>query len=82
MGKQAGKKGGDSVTTKTAELMVEGISCNHCVAVVKKALEQLSGIQRFEVDLKAKRVHVEYDPAAVNYESMKKAVENQGYRLV
>ena len=70
------------MTWKIAEFMVEGMSCNHCVAAVQKALEKLGGIQRAEVNLETKMVHVEYDPAAVNVESMKKAVENQGYQVI
>lgn len=70
------------MTPETAELTVEGMSCNHCVAAVRKALEQLGGIQRVEVDLQTKKVRVEYDPAAANPGSMKEAIENQGYRVL
>lgn len=67
---------------KILEITVEGMSCSHCAAAVRKALEQLEGVQRAEVDLPGKIVRIEHDPAAVNRESMKKAIEGQGYRVV
>ncbi len=67
---------------KTIELTVEGMSCHHCVAAVQKALEQLNGIQRVEIDLQGKKVRVDYDPAAVKIESMKESIENQGFQVV
>jgi len=33
-------------------LKVKGMSCQHCVMSVKKALDQLDGVQNVEVDLK------------------------------
>ncbi len=64
------------------ELTVEGMSCSHCVATIQKALEELGGVERVEVDLQKKNVRVFYDPDAVNLQSIKDRIADQGYRVV
>lgn len=44
-------------------LKVEGMSCQHCVASVTKALTAVPGVERAEVDLAAKTAKV-WGPAA------------------
>lgn len=39
-------------------LHVEGMMCPRCVAHVKKALEEVPGVERVDVDLDAKRAVV------------------------
>ena len=39
-------------------LHVEGMMCHRCVAHVKKALEEVPGVERVDVDLDAKRAVV------------------------
>jgi len=39
-------------------IKVEGMSCNHCVSAVKRALEESSGVEKAEVNLKAGRADV------------------------
>lgn len=65
-----------------AELIldVEGMTCNHCVQTVEKALTKLPGIERSLVDLEKGQVHIEYDANRVNEDKMKQAVEISGYR--
>ena len=58
---------------------VEGMSCEHCVAAVKGALEELTGILSTEVSLEGKSATVSYDPSAVTPEQMKEAIESQGF---
>lgn len=66
----------------TIELTVEGMSCNHCVMAVKKALTGLEGIRQVEVDLQAKKVRVDYEDGTANLQGIRAAIEGQGYKVV
>jgi copper chaperone len=67
--------------TKTI-LKVEGMSCEHCVAAVKKAVGALPGVTGVEVDLSGKSVTVEHDSAAAPVTAIADAIEDQGYDVV
>ncbi|WP_022799217.1 CopZ family metallochaperone [Thermus islandicus] len=58
-------------------LKVEGMTCNHCVMAVKKALLKVPGVERAEVSLERGEALVEgeADPKALI-----QAVEEEGYR--
>ena len=59
-------------------LKVEGMSCNHCVASVKKALEGIDGVREADVSLEDKSARVELDKDLAD-EALVKAVEDAGY---
>ena len=59
-------------------LNVEGMSCNHCTATVKKALEGLDGVKEADVSLEGKNAKVELDKDVAD-EALVKAVEEAGY---
>jgi len=61
-------------------LTVEGMSCNHCVNSIKKAVGGLEGVSNVDVDLKEKKVTVEYDSSKLEIETIKNAIEDQGGR--
>lgn len=61
-------------------LKVEGMSCGHCVNAVEKALEQAGASGK--VDLAGKKVEVQYDETKVSLDSLKAAIEDQGYDVV
>ncbi len=63
-------------------LRVDGMSCEHCVKAIKNAVGTLSGVARVEVDLNAKTVTVEHDPAQSPLEKIKLEIEGQGYDVV
>lgn len=60
-------------------LQVEGMSCAHCVAAVKRTLAALPGIESVEVDLKEGRVHL---TGGAPVETIRTALDEQGYDLV
>lgn len=64
---------------KVSELHVEGMSCNHCVMSIKRAVGTLKGVDSVEVDLEKKKVTTGYDPDQVTLELIKKTIEDQGY---
>ena len=55
---------------------VKGMSCQHCVAAVTKALQAVPGVQRAEVDLAAARARVAGDAPA---QALLDAVTQAGY---
>ncbi len=61
-------------------LNVEGMSCNHCVNSVEKAVKEVGAAA--SVNLSAKTVAVEYDQAKVSLAAIKQAIEDQGYDVV
>ncbi|MEL7610157.1 MAG: copper chaperone CopZ [Bacillota bacterium] len=65
-----------------AILNVNGMSCEHCVRAVTKAVGALPGVDGVSVDLKAKTVAVEYDPQKSALDAIKFAIEDQGYDVV
>ncbi|HSH23923.1 MAG TPA: copper chaperone CopZ [Massilibacterium sp.] len=62
-------------------LNVEGMTCGHCEAAVKKAVSSLNGVETVTVSLNTGKVSVEYDEKAVAIDEMKTAIEDQGYEI-
>lgn len=67
------------MSNEVKTLNVEGMSCSHCENSVKKAVGALNGVGSVAVDLKGKKVTVEFDPEKVNVDAIKDAIEDQGY---
>lgn len=64
---------------ENSNFTVEGMSCMHCVASVKKAVGALNGVDKVDIDLENKKVYVEFDPERVSFETIKNTIEDQGY---
>lgn len=62
-------------------LKVEGMSCEHCKNSVLKAVGGLNGVEKVEVDLKAKEVKVEYNADLLTLDAVKAAIEELGYTM-
>jgi Cu+-exporting ATPase len=60
------------------EMMIEGMSCNHCKMRVEKALGELEGVNNVSVDLEAKKATFDID-GEVGDAVLKEAVEDAGY---
>jgi copper chaperone len=65
--------------TMKKKILIEGMSCEHCVAHVKDALEGIDGVSSVLVNLEGKYATVETD---VNDEILKEAIEEEGYDVV
>lgn len=65
----------------TKTIKIEGMMCAHCEAHVKKALEALEGVESATPDHNAKKAEVVLT-AAVSDETLKSAVENEGYKVI
>jgi copper chaperone CopZ len=59
-------------------LKVDGMTCMHCVAAVKKALEQVPGVETAEVSLDKARAEVTGD---ADVQAMVAAVKEEGYTV-
>lgn len=60
------------------KVKIEGMSCNHCVARVTKALEALQGIKQVSVSLDDASAEFEKDDSIPESE-VEKAITEAGY---
>ena len=63
----------------TIELDVPTVHCRSCQLNIEESLEEVGGVGRCDVDLDAKRVIVDYDPATVDPATITAAIEAAGY---
>ena len=66
----------------TSTLKVQGMTCNHCVMRVAKALKSVPGVQDAQVDLQKAQAVITYDDAKVAPEKLSTAVVEAGYKVV
>ena len=66
----------------TTTLKVQGMTCNHCVMRVAKALKAVPGVQDAKVDLQKAEAAVTYDDAKATMEKLSLAVVDAGYKVV
>lgn len=59
---------------------IEGMTCDHCVRAVTRAIEAIDGVERAVVSLPDKAV-VTLDPAKVTDDQIRQAVEEEGYQV-
>ena len=59
---------------------VKGMSCQHCVNAVTKALEQVEGVKNVEVSLEKGEARYDEDKP-VDRKAVRKAVQNAGYEV-
>jgi|WetSurMetagenome_2_1015567.scaffolds.fasta_scaffold26621_4 copper chaperone CopZ len=63
-----------------ADLRIEGMTCDHCVMRVKKALGLLPGVTDTQVSVGAAKAS--YDEMRLRKDDLKRAVEKIGYKVV
>ncbi|MBF0558192.1 MAG: heavy-metal-associated domain-containing protein [Nitrospirae bacterium] len=61
-------------------IKIDGMSCQHCVARVKKALDGIAGITESNVTVGS--ATVKYDESKVQSENIIAAIEKAGYKTV
>lgn len=67
---------------ETRVLNVDGMSCGHCENAVVTALGALKGVDNVKVCLKEKKVTIDFDSDKVSMETIKAAIEEEGYNVV
>jgi len=63
------------------KIKISGMSCNHCVMAVTKALSGIEGIRDVSVDLKAGEATFE-ETKPVDREVIRKSISEAGFDLV
>jgi len=63
------------------KIVIEGMSCMHCVARVEKSLKALEGATNVTVNLEEKTAIVESD-SDIEDSKLKETVEDAGYDVV
>jgi copper chaperone len=74
-------KEGCRIMTKTT-LKIQGMTCNHCVMRVAKALKAVPGVQDAQVDLQKAEAIVTYDEGKAGADKFSTAVVDAGYKVV
>jgi copper chaperone CopZ len=64
---------------ETAQIRIEGMTCEGCVASVTRSLQRVAGVQEVDVSLAQREAKVTYDPARAGVADLKRAVERAGY---
>jgi copper chaperone len=62
-------------------ITIEGMSCNHCVMSVTRALEEIDGIRNVTVNLKKGRATFDED-RPIDMKIVKEKIEDAGFRVV
>ncbi len=70
---------GYGVPRERLELSIEGMTCASCVSRVEKALADVAGVEKAEVNLATEKASVTYLPGATRPLDLIAAVEDAGY---
>jgi copper chaperone len=57
------------------------ISCEHCVATVKKTAGQFPGVHSVEADAETKIITLTYDPGQADLPKIEEALAEEGYPI-
>jgi len=58
---------------------ISGMTCDHCVGAVTRALQQLEGVRILRVAIGS--ASVAYDPSRISPDRMTRAIEDAGYEV-
>lgn len=61
---------------QTNEIKVEGMTCGHCVATVKRVIESINGIKDVEVDLESGKARVKIEVYKTSKKEVIDAINN------
>ena len=65
--------------SETLQLTVTGMTCGGCESAVRRALQQVEGVEDVSASHAAKLVGVTYDPEKVTRAMVKERIEALGY---
>lgn len=71
-----------SSQSKVETLNIAGMHCASCAVLIKKSLENLSGVETASVNYASQKAIIKFDPSQVDSLAMKNAVIASGYRVV
>ena len=61
-------------------LKIEGMTCQHCVMSVEKAVDSVIGVSSSDVTIGS--VKVAYDESSVDRKTIAAAIQNAGYKVI
>ncbi len=64
---------------KTEVFSIEKMTCKMCPITIRKAIEQVPGVSKANVDFESKTATVVFDPNKANVETIALASTNAGY---
>ena len=67
---------------ESLKLKVMGMTCDHCVQTILKAVGEISGVREVKVDLEQKEVSVDVERNQVNLETISSKIVEVGYEVV
>lgn len=65
----------------TTIIKINGMSCGHCSMAVKKALGQIEGVEKVEVNLEEKTATIS-STIDLDVNILKEIIDNEGYEFV
>ena len=75
-----GPTGEEDKMAETSTLKIEGMSCQHCVMRVRKAVDELPGVSQADVTIGTARVT--YDESKIKPADVEQAIEKAGYKVI
>ncbi|MFQ5947263.1 MAG: heavy-metal-associated domain-containing protein [Acidimicrobiia bacterium] len=60
---------------------VPDIHCDHCKHSIEQAVGGLGGVDKVEVQIEQRTVHVEFDESMTGRDTIVEAIEDQGYEV-
>jgi len=64
---------------KKIVMRIGGMSCQHCVHAVERALQGVAGVKKVQVDLAGSQAVLEIDENTFDWKTAEKAIIDQGY---
>ena len=62
-------------------IIVEGMTCQHCIQTITKALKSITGLNSIDVILDKKEVNVRFDENETNLQEITKKIVGVGFEL-
>ncbi|NHO31733.1 heavy metal transporter [Acetobacter sp. LMG 1636] len=64
---------------KTETFLVQGMTCDGCVASIRRALEGIAGVKEARPSLEKGEVTVDYDPSLTGETALRRTIEAAGF---
>ena len=65
----------------TTIIKINGMSCGHCSMAVKKALGQIEGVEKVEVNLEEKTATIN-STTSLDINILKEIIDDEGYEFI
>jgi copper chaperone len=63
-------------------IQVEGMTCDHCMETVTKAVHSLDGVRQVSVDLDKKQVSVDFDENQTDQDAISSKIIEVGFEVI